>query len=167
MAAWRILLNQRFLNVHHPKSLLALRRKPRASPSATQQRQEISLGPPRPETRPHLQHISCLPSLLGAVSSPSSFVIYRIPSHSFEMVHLASLALAVLPWVAASPAVLGRGSSVSCGVRGYDQGTQAYVYKFSSSLATVAKCGALCRSRSKCKSFAIGEGTCLLYKVTV
>ena len=78
-------------------------------------------------------------------------------------------ALAVLSFflasTLASPTLHARGDS--CGVTGYDRGTIAYSYTKKAALATVQACGAKCASDSSCKSFAIGQGACLLYKKSV
>jgi len=75
------------------------------------------------------------------------------------------LTLSLLAGAMASPA--GK-RDASCGIKGYDQGTQAYSYKASSQLATFEGCSAQCAAASsKCKSFAFGNGGCLLYKVSV
>jgi len=69
--------------------------------------------------------------------------------------------LLVLSFLASS--VLAAQSS--CGSKGYDKGIQAYDYIEGSS--TVKSCGALCTAESKCKSFAVGAGACLLYSTTL
>ena len=55
----------------------------------------------------------------------------------------------------------------SCGIKGYDRGTEAYSYKSGSSVANYASCSAKCAASTKCKSFAVGAGACLLYSKTV
>ena len=63
----------------------------------------------------------------------------------------------------ASPALRTRAGD--CGVAGWDKGTSAYSY--STKAGSADACGASCAAASKCKSFAVGEGACLLYTKTV
>jgi len=60
-----------------------------------------------------------------------------------------------------------RERGLSCGVKGYDKGVDAYAYKAKSSLSNLAGCGKLCKSDADCQSFSIGGGACLLYSTTV
>jgi hypothetical protein len=55
----------------------------------------------------------------------------------------------------------------SCGVKGYDNGVDAYYYDSSGTQSTYAKCSAICKSRVKCVSFAISSRVCMLFTVTV
>ena len=50
-----------------------------------------------------------------------------------------------------------------CGLVGYDLGIKAYNYANDTSLANTVACGTRCQTDSTCKSFAFGNGTCLLY----
>ena len=78
------------------------------------------------------------------------------------MYQLAALAILLLPSVVALQGIQGR--QTTCGVKGYDKGTSAYYYKRA---AGAAACGALCTADSNCKSWASGQGYCLLYSKTL
>ena len=77
------------------------------------------------------------------------------------MYQLATLAI-LLPSVVALQGIQGR--QTTCGVKGYDKGTTAYYYERA---ASAAACGALCIANSNCKSWAYGQGYCLLYSKTL
>ena len=97
---------------------------------------------------------------IHSFESPSSHTLV------FEMVNLAFVALVLLPWADATP-TFNRRDSADCGVRGYDRGSYAYDYDANSRVANYASCSTKCLASSKCKSFAIGSGACLLYAKTV
>jgi len=85
--------------------------------------------------------------------------------------HIAAIAVVVLPLVAAVPSefrrVQSRQSSV-CGVPGYDKGKpQAFSYSSKAKYSSLAGCAGRCASKSKCRSYAVGDGSCLLYASTV
>ena len=54
-----------------------------------------------------------------------------------------------------------------CGFVGYDLGIKAYNYANDTSLANTVACGTRCQTDITCKSFAFGNGTCLLYTNSV
>ena len=78
------------------------------------------------------------------------------------------LALA-LPLAGAHPADSSlRSRASNCGVSGYDKGQpEAYSYSSKAKYASQAGCAARCAKASKCNSFAVGDGACLLYTSTV
>jgi hypothetical protein len=55
----------------------------------------------------------------------------------------------------------------SCGVKGYDDGVDAYYYDSSGTQSTYAQCSAICKKRVNCVSFAISSRVCMLFTVTV
>ena len=58
-------------------------------------------------------------------------------------------------------------TSGNCNLAGYDKGSpEAFYYSKKAANANYAACSALCTKKS-CKSFAVGEGACLLYTKTV
>ena len=77
---------------------------------------------------------------------------------------LAAAVGAFTPFVFAHPQPKIEPTSSSCGVTGYDKGRPtAYSYLKGSADDWEAACVASCLSDSKCNSFAIGNGECLLY----
>lgn len=55
----------------------------------------------------------------------------------------------------------------SCGVKGYDNGVDAYYYDSSGTQSTYAQCSAICKKDTNCVSFAISSSVCMLFTVTV
>ena len=74
-----------------------------------------------------------------------------------------SLAIATL-FLAAGPAM----AAETCGRAGYDNSGHDFdpsqsAYTIDTKANTPQLCSALCKSESKCRSFAVGDGQCLLY----
>lgn len=74
-----------------------------------------------------------------------------------------SLAIATL-FLAAGPAM----AAETCGRAGYDNSghdcdPSQSAYTIDTKANTPQLCSALCKSESKCRSFAVGDGQCLLY----
>jgi hypothetical protein len=61
----------------------------------------------------------------------------------------------------------GLATADTCGIFGYDNSghdtASAPAYKLDTTATTPQSCSALCASDSTCKSFAVGNNTCLLY----
>ncbi|KAF4547803.1 Hypothetical protein D9617_36g063410 [Elsinoe fawcettii] len=74
--------------------------------------------------------------------------------------------LAILSLASANP-LIKRQSSTQCSIAAYDTKTKAYFFQKGDSVATPSACGAQCNSDSRCRSFAVGSGACLLYTVLV
>lgn len=77
---------------------------------------------------------------------------------------MKSLTIAILLIATASAAV------ETCGRAGYDNSghhecPSPAAYNNDPKAATPQLCSALCKSESKCQSFAVGDGSCLLYEV--
>lgn len=77
---------------------------------------------------------------------------------------MKSLTIATLLIATASAAV------ETCGRAGYDNSghherPSPSAYTSDRKAATPQLCSALCKSESKCQSFAVGDGSCLLYEV--
>ena len=80
----------------------------------------------------------------------------------------ALLAIAAIPFASAAPNANLAARNDQCGVKGYDKGKpQAYSYSTSAADKTVAGCAAKCAKSSKCQSYAVGSGACLLYTSAV
>lgn len=58
-------------------------------------------------------------------------------------------------------------TTFGCGIRGFDLATKEYFYEASETLSTQPACGVKCYADSKCQSYAVGGGTCILYAVAV
>jgi hypothetical protein len=54
-----------------------------------------------------------------------------------------------------------------CGTLGYDLGIDAYYYMEDASLSSPTQCGTRCVSDPECKTFAVGNGACMLYNTTM
>jgi len=82
------------------------------------------------------------------------------------MLRLVPLLLALaLTTLASPPRIARRADSLQCAVRGYDRGVNAYSY--STKHGTYKACSSECSADSRCASFAVGEGACLLYSKTL
>lgn len=91
------------------------------------------------------------------------------------MVTLITFGLLASPLISAlsipSPHISAR-VSTECGVRGYDlsstTGTQAYFYEAGTALGeSQAACGSRCKAETKCLSYSVGGGVCMMYTVAV
>lgn len=62
---------------------------------------------------------------------------------------------------------LATASATTCGISGYDNSghdsASKPAYKVDTKATTPQLCSALCKKDSKCKSFAVGKGSCYLY----
>ena len=83
------------------------------------------------------------------------------------MFNFAIYALSILPSVAGAVSVVNERDRPHCGARGYNQKTEPYKYTPNPELANYASCGHKCYVSSKCNSFALGLGACLLYNTTM
>jgi hypothetical protein len=84
----------------------------------------------------------------------------------------APLLALLLPAAFAVPHAQANGNDLdrrapSCGVKGYDNGVDAYYYDSSGTQSTYAQCSAICKTRANCISFAISSRVCMLFTVTV
>ena len=75
------------------------------------------------------------------------------------------LAALLLPSALASPSILNK--RATCGLKGYNLGTNAYSFLDNSALASFEGCSSKCYESSRCKSFAYGGGACLLFSKKV
>ena len=83
---------------------------------------------------------------------------------------LVTLMAVAIPLAAAVPSLDRQieARAASCGVRGYDKSNpQAYSYTTRSADTSQSGCEAKCAKSSKCASYAIGGGACLLYTSSV
>ena len=109
----------------------------------------------------------------SSVRSPNT--LFLVPLHLLllllmfprEMLNPAVFTLALLPWMANAASSFRQSDFISCGVRGYNQATDAYRYTPNPKLANYASCSRSCNKSTRCKSFALGSGACLLYSTTV
>ena len=85
-----------------------------------------------------------------------------------KAVLLAAAVGASISLVVAHPHPEAESTIPTCGVKGYDKAKpRAYSYVKSSAKDWEAACVVSCLLDSKCKSFAIGTGECLLYSSTL
>jgi hypothetical protein len=114
----------------------------------------------------HSNSYNC--GIAALLLSPTIHDPFPVQGHDDARMQLIFSILLTVPLISA---LLSKRASTTqptvCGVKGYDEKTEAYFYTTKSSLTTIQGCQAHCLADSQCKSFFVGQGECGHYRVAV